>query len=108
VATGLPAGRYLAGGIRGLTLQPEPPEVTARGRDEDALHVLSALCPFSLCVSFQPIDGPRVASIQPPAYDRIKIDSLVLLVLFAGTGGEWVENTGSTGGRRCSPPSLSC
>jgi hypothetical protein len=32
VATGLPAGRYLAGGIRGLT-QPEPPEEMARGRD---------------------------------------------------------------------------
>ena len=54
------------------------------------------------------IDGPRVASIQPPAYDRIKIDSLILLVLSSGPGGEWVENTGSTGGRRCSPPSLSC
>ena len=54
------------------------------------------------------IDGPRVASIQPPAYDRIKIDSLILLVLSSGTGGEWVENTGSTGGRRCSPRSLSC
>jgi hypothetical protein len=33
VATGLPAGRYLAGRRRGLTLQPEPPEVMARGRD---------------------------------------------------------------------------
>jgi hypothetical protein len=54
------------------------------------------------------IDGPRVASIGPPAYDRIKIDSLILLVLSSGTGGQWVENPGSTGGRRCSPPSLSC
>ena len=34
MATGLPAGRYLAGGIRGLTLRPEPPEVVAPGRDE--------------------------------------------------------------------------
>ncbi len=34
MATGLPAGRYLAGGIRGLTLPPEPPEPPALGRDE--------------------------------------------------------------------------
>ena len=34
VATGLPAGRYLAGGIRGLTRRPEPPEPPALGRDE--------------------------------------------------------------------------
>ena len=49
------------------------------------------------------IDGPRVASVQPPAYDRIKIDSLILQVLSSGTGGEWVENTRPTGGRRCLP-----
>ena len=33
MASGLPAGRYLAGRSRGLTLQPEPPEGAARGRD---------------------------------------------------------------------------
>ena len=54
------------------------------------------------------IDRSQVASIQPPAYDRIKINSLILLVLSSGTGGESVENTGPTGGRGCSPPSLSC
>jgi hypothetical protein len=33
VATSLQAGRYLAGRSRGMTLQPEPPELVARGRD---------------------------------------------------------------------------
>ena len=37
MATGLPAGRYLAGGIRGLTLRPEPP---ALGRDEVETNVI--------------------------------------------------------------------
>jgi hypothetical protein len=49
------------------------------------------------------IDGPRVASVQPPAYDRIKTHSLVLQVLSSGTGGEWVENIRPRGGRRCLP-----
>jgi hypothetical protein len=45
------------------------------------------------------IDGRRIAWGQPPAYDRIKIDSLILQVLSSGTGGEWVENARPTGGR---------
>jgi hypothetical protein len=49
------------------------------------------------------IDGPRVASVQPPTYDRIKIDSLIRQVLPSGTGGERVENTRPTGGCRCLP-----
>jgi hypothetical protein len=49
------------------------------------------------------IGGPRVASVQPPAYDRIKTHSLVLQVLSSGTGGEWVENIRLRGGRRCLP-----
>ena len=54
------------------------------------------------------IDGPRVASVRPPAYDRIKIDSLVLEVFSSGTGGEWVENIRPIGGRRCLLWSHSC
>ena len=35
------------------------------------------------------IDGPReLRRFSPPAYDRIKIDSLILQVLSSGTGGE--------------------
>ncbi len=33
MATGLPAGGYIAGRRRGLTLELEPPEIVARSRD---------------------------------------------------------------------------